>query len=176
MAKNKKLNLNAIKNASQKQFTTKTITVPVDGQEYEVIIDQIFKLTKIEKMVMDFLKSEKVKELEEIDESVKIAYFMFLILKEFTNVDIPNNLKFEEEINLINSLIDLGIWEEIFKYIPEEQITKVNEFMQKFNLNLNKVIEEMGNEGKSESESEEVTDIVEGNEGIIEESGGQVGE
>jgi hypothetical protein len=168
MAKNKKLNLNAIKNASQKQFTTKTITILVDDQEYEVTIDQIFKLTKIEKMVMDFLKSEKVKKLEEVDESVKIAYFMFLILKKFTNVDVPNNLKFEEEINLINSLIDLGIWEEIFKYIPEEQITKVNEFMQKFNLNLNKVIEEMGNE--------EVIDIVEGNEDIIEESGGQVGE
>ena len=145
--KGNKLNLKAIESASKK-FTTKTVIIPVDDVEYEVKIQQVFRTTKIEKMVMDFLKSENVKEIEKLDESVRIAYFMFLIMKEFTDLDIPNNLKFNEQINLINSLIDLGIWEEIFKEIPEEEIAKVNEFMVKFNLNLNKVIEEM-NEGKA---------------------------
>lgn len=139
--KGNKLNLKAIESASKK-FTTKTIIIPVEGTDYEVEIDEIFKTTKIEKMVMDFLKSENVKKIEELDESIRIAYFMYLIMKTFTSLDIPNNIKFEEEINLINSLIDLRIWEAIMSEIPEEQITKVNEFMVKFNTNLNEILKD----------------------------------
>jgi len=164
-----KLNLNVINSANSK-FTTKTILVPVDGVDYEVKIDQIFRTSKIEKMVMDFLNTENItKNLDTLDETVKLSFLMYLIIKNFTNLDIPNNLKFEEEVNLISSLIDLGIFEVIISQIPESEITKVNEFMQKFNMNLNKVMEEENvNINISDDEVNENAIVTDG-------EGGQVG-
>ncbi len=162
-----KLDLSVIKNASSKQFTTKTVCIPVDGKDYFVEIDTTFKTTKIEKMVMTFLKSEDVKELEKLDESSKISYFMFMIIRNFTSIGIPENLGFAEQLNLINNLIDLGIFEKLAEHISDDEVKKVNEFMQKFNVNLDRVIEEMNNEGESE-EVIKVIDVVEGNEDEIE--------
>jgi len=149
-----KLDLNTIKNASSKQFTTKTVCIPVDGKDYFVEIDTTFKTTKIEKMVMNFLKSEDVKELEVLDEGSKISYFMFMIIRNFTDLSIPEDLGFAEQLNLISNLIDLGIFEKLIENIPEDEIKKVNEYMVKFNLNLDKIIEE----GKENLISEDVVE------------------
>jgi len=158
-----KLDLNTIKNASSKQFTTKTVCIPVDGKDYFVEIDTTFKTTKIEKMVMNFLKSEDVKELEVLDEGSKISYFMFMIIRNFTDLSIPEDLGFAEQLNLISNLIDLGIFEKLIENIPEDEIKKVNEYMVKFNLNLDKIIEE----GKENLISEDVVE----NKTVNDESG-----
>jgi len=148
------LNLNVINSANEKQFTTKTIVIPVDGKDYEVEISQVFRTTKIEKMINSLVKSENLSKFSSFDESIKLSYYMFLIIREFTNLDIPDNLSIEEEINLISNLIDLGIFEAIMKEIPEDQIAKVNDYLQKFNMNLNKVLDEM-NEGKDVGDVED---------------------
>lgn len=152
----KKLNMKIIENANKNQFTQKTVSVIVDGNEYDIIIDQQFKTTKIEKMVKNYLNSENREKFNELDEGAKIGYIMFLIIREFTDLDIPNNLKFEEEINLINSLIDLGVFEKIVQNIPESEIVKVNEFLQKFNENLNEIIKSENIEDKLDGESSDV--------------------
>lgn len=149
----KKLNMKIIENANKNQFTQKTVSVIVDGNEYDIIIDQQFKTTKIEKMVKNYLNSENREKFNELDEGAKIGYIMFLIIREFTDLEIPNNLKFEEEINLINSLIDLGVFEKIAENIPESEIIKVNEFLQKFNENLNEIIKNENIKGKLDGES-----------------------
>jgi hypothetical protein len=149
----KKLNMKIIENANKNQFTQKTVSVIVDGNEYDIIIDQQFKTTKIEKMVKNYLNSENREKFNELDEGAKIGYIMFLIIREFTDLEIPNNLKFEEEINLINSLIDLGVFEKIAQNIPESEIIKVNEFLQKFNENLNEIIKNENIKGKLDGES-----------------------
>ena len=136
------LNLNVINQANEEQFTIKKITIPVNGVDYEVEVSQVFRTTKIEKMVTNFLKSGNIKEIEKLNDGSKINYFIFLIIKEFTNLNIPDNLKFTEELNLINNLIDLDIFSAIMAEIPENQIKKVNEFMHKFNMNLDEVIKE----------------------------------
>jgi hypothetical protein len=152
----KKLNMKIIENANKNQFTQKTVSVIVDGNEYDIIIDQQFKTTKIEKMVKNYLNSENREKFNELDEGAKIGYIMFLIIREFTDLEIPNNLKFEEEINLINSLIDLGVFEKIAQNIPESEIIKVNEFLQKFNENLNEIIKNENIKGKLDGESSDV--------------------
>ncbi len=137
-----KLNLNVINSANEKQFTTKTVAILVDGKEYEVEISQVFKTTKIEKMVMNFIKSENIKEIEKLEDGVRIGYFMYLIIKNFTNLDIPDNLEFEKEIHLIDSLIDLGIFENILKEIPDEEIKKCNEYLRKLSQNMQQILDE----------------------------------
>jgi len=140
--KKNKLDFNTIKKTSAKQFTTKEVEILVDGKNYLIVIDQVFRTTKIEKMIMKFVNSESIKQFNNCDESVKLSYYFYLIIKEFSDLEIPDNLKFNEEINLISSLIDLGIFEQIMKEIPKAEIKKVNEFMTKFNINLNKIIDE----------------------------------
>lgn len=152
----KKLNMKIIENANKNQFTQKTVSVIVDGNEYDIIIDQNFKTTKIEKMVKNYLNSKNREKFNELDEGAKIGYLTLLIIREFTDLDIPNNLKFEEEINLINSLIDLGVFEKIAQNIPESEIIKVNEFLQKFNENLNEIIKNENIKGKLDGESSDV--------------------
>lgn len=142
---NNKLDFNTIKKANDSVFTTKTLIISVDGKDYEVQIDQVFKTTKIEKMVLNFIQSEDVKEVEKLSDSTRLAFFMYLIIKNFTDLDIPDGLDLAEQLNLINSLIDLGIFEAIMKEISDSEIQKVNDYMNKFNLNLDKVIEEMKN-------------------------------
>ncbi len=159
------LNLNVINQANENLFTTKTVIIPVGGKDYSVEIQQVFRTTKIEKMVSSLVKSGNLKQFTEIDESVKLSFYMYLIIREFTNLDIPNNLSFEQEINLISSLIDLGIFELLINEIPESEVMKVNDYLQKFNMNLNQVLDDM-NKDKNISE----VDIVENDE-----SGGQVG-
>jgi len=136
------LNLNVINQANENLFTSKEIEIIVGDKPYSVKIDQNFRTTKIEKMINSLVKSENLKQFGEMDESIKLSYYMFLMIREFSNLDIPSNLSIEEEINLISSLIDLGIFEKIITEIPEDEIMKVNDYLQKFNLNLNKFMED----------------------------------
>jgi len=156
------LNLNVINQANDKQFIIKAVIIPVNGKDYEVEVSQVFRTTKIEKMINGLIKSDNLKQFGDLDESVKLSYYMFLIIREFTNLDIPNNLKLNEELNLINSLIDLGIFESIMQEIPESEITKINDYLQKFNMNLNKFMEDdqITNELKDVTKNKIVLDSV----------------
>jgi len=170
--KGNKLNLKAIESASKK-FTTKTVIIPVNDVEYEVEIQQVFRTTKIEAMIKKLLNSENLTEFNTFDESVKLSYYFYLIIREFTDLDIPNNLKLNEELNLINSLIDLGIFELIMVEIPESEITKINEFMQKFNMNLNQMLEETKTDEVND-ENKDIENFAFGNV-VIDESGDLIG-
>jgi hypothetical protein len=142
MANNKKkLNLKAIETASKK-FTTKKIIIPVNDVEYEVEIDEVFKTTKIEALIREFLESSQKNNLNELDNTVKFSYYFYFIFKYFTDIDIPKNLKFKDELKLISELIDLGIYEQISKNIPQTEIKKVNEYMQELTSNLNEMLKD----------------------------------
>jgi len=164
------LNLNVINQANENQFTTKTVIIPVNGKDYEVEIQQVFRTTKIEKMVSSLVKSENLSKFNSFDESVKLGYYFYLIIREFTNLDIPSNLKLEEEINLIDNLINLDIMSKIMDNIPEDEIKKVNDFLHKFNLNLTEVTKEM-----NESKDNEDIDETKIDEVIDNESGDKLG-
>lgn len=131
-----KLNLKTINKAEKHTFTQKTITIPIDGKEYEVKIDTVFRQTKIQEMITKFLTSKNFQDFNVLDDAIKLSYYMFMILKNMTDLEIPEDITLAQEINLINSLIDLGIWEAIFAEISEDEINKVNKYLKKFNENL----------------------------------------
>lgn len=165
------LNLNVINQANENLFNTKEIEIIVGDKPYSVKIDQNFRTTKIEKMIKSLVKSENLKQFGEMDESVKLSYYFYLIIKEFSNLDIPDNLSIEEEINLISNLIDLGVFEKIIAEISEDQIMKVNDYLQKFNINLNEELEEIN---KNKDENKDVENFAFGNV-IVDESGDLIG-
>lgn len=154
------LNLNVINQANENLFTSKEIEIMVEDKPYSVKIDQNFRTTKIEKMISSLVTSENLKQFGELDESVKLSYYMFLIIREFTNLDIPNNISIEKEIILISNLIDLDIFSAILENIPESEIKKVNDYLKKFNMNLNMMLDE----NKTENENNDEVDSEVNNE------------
>lgn len=136
-----KLNLKAINKLERHTFIQKTITITIDDKEYEVKIDSAFRQTKIKDMIIKFFTSKNFKDFSELeDEGTKVLYYMFLIVKTMTDLEIPDDITLAQELNLINSLIDLGIWDAIFAEIPEGEMKKINDFLQKFNENLNEAV------------------------------------
>jgi hypothetical protein len=141
--KNKKnanrLDFNTINKASEKQFVTKEIEIIVDDKPYSVAIDTVFKTTKIEKLIDRLIKSDNLQQYSELEDSVKLGYYFYLIIREFTNLDIPDNLSLEQELVLIKNLIDLGIYSAILAEIPDAEIRKIHDYLHKFNMNLNEI-------------------------------------
>lgn len=160
------LTLNIINQANEEQFPTKEIEIIVGDKPYSVKIDQNFRVTKIEKMIKNLVNSKNIEEFKKYDQSIQLSYYFYLIIKNFSNLDIPDDLEFEQEINFISSLVDLNIMSTIIENIPEEEIKKINDYLQIVNINLNNELEEL-KKNKVIEDVENVEDFT-FNENIIE--------
>jgi hypothetical protein len=131
MAKSKKLSSSVILKQNAKEFVQKKATIDIDGEDYEFLVDQNFRISKIQEMIFEGLSNHK--NYKNVNETVRILYFSYLIIKHFTNIDFSQVKTFEDEIRMINSLLDLNIIEGVFKHVPEGEILKVKDFMSKVN-------------------------------------------
>jgi len=130
MAKTNKLTSSAILQGYSKEFVQKKVVISINGKDYEVLVDQKFRVSKINKLIVESL--DNFKNLKDVDESVKIGYFMFLIIKHFSDIDIVKADKFEDQIRVSNAMLDLEIFEKIINAFPENELKKINEYMLKF--------------------------------------------
>ena len=160
MSKNKhRLNAKLINSAIKKEEIQKTITVQIDGKNYDILVDQKFKTTKISDMVTDGVK--KFKDYEELPPTVQVGFFSYLLIKYFTDLDLSVVKTFKEDIHMMNSLIDLGVFEKIVSEFPEEEISKVNEYM----VNYTNKIKEFTDTEEGKQKLEELLDhLVQENE------------
>jgi hypothetical protein len=112
----KKLTLAGIDKLATK-FNEKRTVYICDGQ-YEVIINENFRATEINKISVDFLKIiQNLRSMKGIDdETIMSAASLIdtLVLKYFTNLPIPSDLSnVAKLIKVSNNLIDLGITSEL---------------------------------------------------------------
>ena len=124
-------------------FEQKEVTIDIEGEKYTVKIDQKFRISKIQSMILEGLNNYK--NYSKLDESVRMLYFVYLIMKYFTDMDLRQAKTFKHEVRLMNSLLDLNIIEQVFEHIPEGEILKVREYMDK----VEKAIEKIKKQGKS---------------------------
>jgi hypothetical protein len=146
MAKVNKLSSGAIKSAYSKEFTQKKVIISVSGKDYEILVDEKFKRTKLSKMIVEGIKNQK--DLPE-DENIRISYYLFLMLKYFTDMDIETE-DLTEQLSLLNNMIDLGIFEKLTEAIPVEEMNKASEFIKQ----MGEKIKEMSEQNKSKEEIE----------------------
>jgi hypothetical protein len=158
MSKINKLNSGIILSANAKEFTQKKIILNISGKDYEVLVDEKFKPTKLQQMIIEGITNQKY--LTDVDDAVKLAYYTFLIVKHFTDVDVAKVESFEEQIRVLNAMIDLEIFQTIVDAFPVSEIEKCSEFVKKFverveefakeNKSLNEVIDLVKEEVKEE--------------------------
>ena len=141
MAKNKnKLTVKAIKNAQKKEFIQKKVTVEIDGKEYDIMVDQKFSMSKIQAMAIEGM--EKFKRFKELPDVIQLGYFSYLMLKHFTDLDLKDAKSFEDDIQMMDSLLDLGVYEKVMPEFPEEEINKINKYMNDVKDKINELTEE----------------------------------
>jgi len=131
MSKVNKLTSSILLQEQSKLFTQKQVTVNINKKDYEVLVDQKFRPTKLNELIVEAIMNyDKFKEL---DESVKISYLMFLAIKYFTNLEVAKTDTLEEQIRILNAMLDLEIFDKIISEFAESELEKINEYMLKFN-------------------------------------------
>lgn len=138
MAKVNKLNSNAILGAYSKEFTQRKIILDVDGKNFEFLVDEKFKPSKVQALVSESLIN--FQKLKGYDESKRLKYYMFLIIKHFTDIEISDD--FEDQIRLLNAMIDLEIFEKIIDAFPEEEFVKCSDAIKQFGVRANKMLQD----------------------------------
>ena len=182
MAKINKLNSSVILEAYSKEFSQKKVVITIGNKNYEVLVDQKFRNTVIQEMFLESLNNHD--NYKDLSESIKTSYFMFLLIKYFTDLEIAKTDDFEYQIRLLNALLDLGIYEMLINSFPESEIEKVNEYVIKFSKNIgelmkdDKNIENLKNiiDGFRIGEDVEVKDVVGEDENIWKVDGDAVDE
>lgn len=111
---------------------------------YKIKIDNVFRKTKQHKLLEDliFFLNESNNRLEILD--VATPYITLLLIKHFTNLDIPDDI--DEAIEVMNVLIDLDIFSEIVNLMPENEVIKMyetlNASIERMNLNIEEMLKE----------------------------------
>jgi len=139
MAKINKLNAGIIKQAYSKEFTKRKLTVLIDNKFYEILVDEKFKTTKLNLMVLEVLKNYE--NYEKLPDNLRLTYIYFIMIKHFTDLDVTTET-FEEQLALIEALIDLNIFETIIASFAETEINKLVEYMKKFTERLVELMKE----------------------------------
>ncbi|MEK4008334.1 hypothetical protein [Paenibacillus sp. FSL H3-0333] len=161
----KKLTLTELNKLGEKFNERKKIYI-LDGQ-YEVDIDVTFKLSDIDDLVMVYASAiQELKEMNDTDEiQIKdtLSLLPTLILRAFTNLPIPKeSTDISSLIVISKNLYNLGITEEVYSKLPEEQIKKVTDKINAFGKNIGTVMGEWAiaeelnktEQGATESKSE----------------------
>lgn len=145
-----KLNSGIITSLHAQQFTQKKIIIDINKKDFEVLLDEKFSIVKLQKLMFEFIENHQY--LQDANNGVKINYYMFLIIKYFSDIDMVKTLSFEDQIKMLNELIDLEIYEKLSGAFPQEEITKAFEFIKKF---ADKV-EQFAKENKDVEEIKEI--------------------
>lgn len=133
---NKQMNLGKLKTQVNKEFTSRTLII----DKYEVNVQEHFRETAINDLIKEFL--EKSTYAKENDILLNPAdYLLILLLKYFTDVEISD--VYEEQIQTLSCLIDLGYLKQIVEAFKEEEMEKVNQKFKEATVSLNQMSEEL---------------------------------
>ncbi|MEK4432984.1 hypothetical protein MHB54_27915 [Paenibacillus sp. FSL M7-0802] len=107
----------------------KTKTHPILDGQFEVTIDQHFKNSSINNIftgLFEVVKDINKSELTELTFSrIAQQIGMTLMLREFTDLPIPNKNDFQTLIKVYENLLNTNIFVEVMNKMPEDQIRKV---------------------------------------------------
>lgn len=152
----KKLTNSELKKQVKKINEVEDILVVVNGTDYLVTCDAIFRKSKMHKVLDDLVDffNEGGKRTEILD--LATPYTALLILKHFTSLEVSDDVG--EAIDLLEVLIDLEILDKILNALPVAEVTKIYELIAKTTTSFQETLEMM------EKEAESLVDKVENEE------------
>ena len=140
MSKVNKLTSSILLQEQSKLFVQKKVTITINKKDYEVLVDQKFIPTKIQQLIQEGISN--LDNFNGLDDSVRTSYFFYLIIKYFSDIEIAKTDDFETQIRIMNSMINLEIFDKILGEFEESELEKVNEYILKFNGNLNELLKD----------------------------------
>lgn len=142
----KKLTPTVIKKVDKKLDEKETMKVELDGVEYELDYDKVFRKTKHNNVldgVIDFLRYSTDSNIKNMADYVSV-YTSLLIIKEFTSLAVPDDI--EEAFELLQVLVDTEIISKILNNLPEDELTSVFKTVENAMNDLTDRINELENE------------------------------
>jgi hypothetical protein len=146
----KKMKANDIINSAKKEYSFKKITVTsIDGEEYEVQIQEKLNETKLANLVSELTtRSEECKKIGlEFD---MILNIYVLIIKYFTNIKFNNNKVFskqiEQEMEFLKALIDMNLLDQILNNFDENSIKDLEKLFDKYSKQMSQITENIAME------------------------------
>lgn len=131
-------------------------SIKIGENEYKMSHDITFRKTKQASLLDDVISffAEGVKRAEILE--LATPYTTMLILKYFSSLDVPDEV--DEALALLEVLVDLEILDKIANELPEDEITKIYELLDKTVKNMSETITE------AEKEAKEIANKIENNE------------
>ncbi|MDY8023379.1 hypothetical protein [Paenibacillus polymyxa] len=138
----------------------KTKTHPILDGQFEVVIDQHFKDSSINNIftgLVEVIKGILPSELTELTFS-RIAQHigMTLMLREFTDLPIPNKNEFQTLIKVYENLLNTNIFVEVMNKLPEDQIRKVEKRFKEIESRFDKIVKESEKEDELDRKRNEI--------------------
>lgn len=136
--------------------------ITIDGEEFEVSYDKVFKKSKQVKVLEDMIQLfEESRERAELIE-MSAPYVSLMVIKHFTSVEVSDDI--DEAIGTLNSLIDLEILHQIINALPEDEILNMFKLVSESVENMKTNLEELNAETEKvseEVENKELKDVLE---------------
>lgn len=138
--KNKKFNMTNIGRVTEKAFPKRKHLIDIEGETFEVTIDEVFKNSKIEAMMLDMAK-----DLEACEENGIEMNFIVLgnlhIIQAFTDVQFSNDIV--KKINTFIDMTDMGATEKILNKFDKKELDKIDQYIKKMREGLPIAMEEL---------------------------------
>lgn len=113
-----------------------------NGKTYKVKIADKFKETDIMKIVDGLLERSEMCKKENIKFNILLSLYG-LVIRTFTDIEFSKypNLKKEYlvEINVLESLIDLGVYEQLISSFDNREVQKVEEIFSKYAKSMKRI-------------------------------------
>jgi len=141
---NNKITLGKLKTLDSKTYTQKKIK----AGNYDVLVDEQFRPSKINDMVLEY--TQKLDYCREKGYDLKSGEYIFILLiRYFTDIDIPED--FESQVQMLKIMVDHDLLTPILNSFNEKEVEKMNDKINEFKDNVNKLVAEMKIEQESEN-------------------------
>lgn len=152
----KNLTSSALKKENKALDGKREFEVEINGAKYKLTHDITFRKTKQANLMDDVIAffSEGMKRPEILE--LATPYTALMIIKYFTSLDISDDIS--EALETLDVLVDLEILEKIIVELPEDEITKIYQLLDKTVKNMNETLEE------AEQDAKELATKIENNE------------
>lgn len=141
MSKTNKLNLQTLQQLDNKSFTQKKVVVG----DYEVLVDEVFRESKILNLVKETVENHVYLQENKID---NYKYAMSLILKYFTDIEMGKEIK--SQLQVYDFLFDLGFINIIFDNFNDKEMKKLKDKLMQYGNNLKELVEELNKQNKND--------------------------
>lgn len=160
----KKLTLAELKKESKKLDEQKEVVININGTDYTIKYDLVFRKTKQRAVLEDvlyFFKEIGEQNIEQIE--MASAYTSLLIIKHFTDLDVPDEI--DEALLVLEEMVDMGLVGSLMNELPEDEVLKIFDLLTQTVNNVRENLEMNEKEAKlleAEIQNKELLEFADG--------------